>query len=143
MDSPLERYLSASEAGDLSGIGDAFTEDIAVVSPISGRMVFRGRDDVGFLLGAVYGSLKGLRWTQAVGEGECRVVLGSARIGPVGMTDAMVFELAPDGRIRRISPHLRPWLALTLFALVLGPQVGRRPGMIWRALRAGSQRAAS
>jgi hypothetical protein len=54
----------------------------------------------------------------------------------VRLTDAMVFELAPDGRIRRIGPHLRPWLALTLFALVIGPQVGRRPGMIWRALRA-------
>jgi hypothetical protein len=42
---------------------------------------------------------------------------------------------AADGRIRRISPHLRPWLALTLFALVLGPQAARRPGMIRRALR--------
>ena len=40
-----------------------------------------------------------------------------------------------DGRIRRIGPHLRPWLALTLFALVLGPKVGRRPGVVWRALR--------
>jgi hypothetical protein len=52
------------------------------------------------------------------------------------MTDAMVFELAPDGRIRRISPHLRPWFALTLFALVLGPKVARRPGVVWRALTA-------
>jgi hypothetical protein len=51
------------------------------------------------------------------------------------MTDAMVFHLGADGRIRRISPHLRPWLALTLFALVLGPQVSRRPGVVWRALR--------
>ena len=49
--------------------------------------------------------------------------------------DAMLFELADDGRIRRISPHLRPWLALTLFALVLGPKVGRHPGVVRRALR--------
>jgi hypothetical protein len=51
------------------------------------------------------------------------------------MTDAMVFELAPDGRIRKISPHLRPWLALTVFAAVLGPKVARRPGSVRRALR--------
>lgn len=113
----------------------AVTADVEVVSPISGRMTFRGRDDVELLLGAVYGSLGELRWTDVIGEGEKRVAVGRARLGPVWMTDAMVFELAPDGRIRRISPHLRPWLALTLFALVLGPKVARRPGVVWRALR--------
>ncbi len=135
MDEPLQRYLSASEAGDIAGIMSALSADVEVVSPISGRMVFRGQEDVEVLFSAVYGSLEGLRWTRTVGEGEHRVALGQARLGPVAMTDAMVFELEPDGRIRRISPHLRPWLALTLFALVLGPKVGRRPGVVWRALR--------
>jgi hypothetical protein len=135
MDEPLERYLSASEAGDVEGIRSSLAADVELVSPISGRMVFRGRDDVEVLLGAVYGSLRGLRWTRTIGEGEHRVVLGHARLGPVQMTDAMVFELAPDGRIRKIGPHLRPWLALTLFAAILGPKVGRRPGVVWRALR--------
>ena len=134
MDDSVQRYLSASESGDVDGIMAALAPDVEVVSPISGRMVFRGQDDVRVLLGAVYGSLKDLRWTRTLGEGEHRVALGHTRIGPVRMTDGMVFELAPDGRIRRISPHLRPWLALTLFALVLGPQVAR-PGMIRRALR--------
>jgi ketosteroid isomerase-like protein len=141
MGDSISRYRSCSEAGDVDGLMEALAPDVEVVSPISGRMVFRGRDDVGHLLGAVYGSLNGLRWTRVVGEGEHRVVLGHARVGPVRMTDAMVFELAADGRIRRISPHLRPWLALTLFALVLGPKVGRRPGVMWRALRAGGSGA--
>jgi hypothetical protein len=56
------------------------------------------------------------------------------RVGAVRMTDAMVFELAPDGRIRRIGPHLRPWLALTLFAALVGPKVARHPAMVRRAL---------
>lgn len=135
MDESVQRYLSASEAGDIEGIMSPLSADVEVVSPISGRMVFRGRDDVELLLGAVYGSLKGLRWTRSLGEGAHWVAQGEARIGPVRMTDAMVFELAPDGRIRKIGPHLRPWLALTLFALVLGPKVARRPGVVWRALR--------
>jgi len=137
MDDAILRYRTASEAGDIEGIMDSLSPDVEVVSPISGRMVFRGRDDVEVLLGAVYRSLKGLRWSETIGEGERRVVVGSARLGPVRMTDAMVFDLAPDGRIRRIGPHLRPWLALTLFAMVLGPKVSRRPGVVWRALRAG------
>ena len=135
MDEPLSRYLAASEAGDIEGVIGALAADVELTSPISGRMVFRGREDVGFLLGAVYGSLKDLHWTQTLGEGENRVSVGHARIGPLRMTDAMVFELDSAGRIRMISPHLRPWLALTLFALVLGPKVARRPGVLWRALR--------
>jgi hypothetical protein len=131
----VARYRTASEAGDIAGIMAALSDDVELVSPISGRMVFRGREDVELLMAAVYGTLRDLRWTEVVGEGELRVALGEARLGPVRLTDAMVFELAPDGRIRRIGPHLRPWLALTLFALVLGPKVGRRPEVVWRALR--------
>jgi hypothetical protein len=136
MDS-LSQYRSASEANDIARLMEATTTDVEVVSPISGRMVFKGQEDVEFLLSAVYGTLSGLTWKQEIGEGEHRVLYGEARLGPVRMTDAMVFELAPDGRIRRISPHLRPWLALTLFAMVLGPKVGFRPGVVLRALRNG------
>ena len=32
----------------------------------------------------------------------------------------MVLELAPDGQIQRLRPHLRPWLASTWFALAVG-----------------------
>jgi hypothetical protein len=135
MDDPLSRYCAATEAADVDGFMATMTPDVEVVSPISGRMVFRGQDDVRTLLSAVYGTLDGLRWTEVVGEGESRVAVGEARILGVGMTDAMVFELAADGRIRRIGPHLRPWLALTLFALVLGPKVARHPGVVRRALR--------
>jgi hypothetical protein len=136
MDDALARYTDASERNDIDALMSACAPDVELVSPISGHMVFKGEDDVRHLLTAVYGSLKGLRWTQALGEGKDRVAVGEARLLGVRMTDAMVFELAPDGRIRRIGPHLRPWLALTLFAVVLGPQVARRPRMIWRALRA-------
>jgi hypothetical protein len=135
MDDAVSRYRAASEAGDIDGIIATLTPDVELVSPISGRMVFRGEGDVRLLLRAVYGSLKGLRWTDSIGEGERRVIVGEARLLGVRLTDAMVFDLAPDGRIRRVGPHIRPWLALTLFALALGPKVGVRPAVVWRALR--------
>ena len=136
MDDAVARYIEASERNDIGAMMEVLAPDVELVSPISGRMIFRGEDDVRYLLTAVYGSLMGLRWTQTLGEGEHQVAVGEARLLGVRLTDAMLFELAADGRIRRIGPHLRPWLALTLFALVLGPQVARRPGMIWRALGA-------
>jgi len=139
MDDSIQQYRTASEAGDISSLMKATAPDVELVSPISGRMVFSGRDDVEFLLAAVYGTLSGLEWKQEIGDGSHRVLYGEAKLGPVRMTDAMVFELDGEGRIRRISPHLRPWLALTLFAIVLGPKVGFRPGVVWRALRAGAR----
>jgi hypothetical protein len=134
MQDAVSRYCAASEERHMEALMATLAPDVEVVSPISGRMVFRGHDDVHILLSAVYGSLSGLRWTDQIGNSERRVALGEMRIAGVGMTDAMVFDLAPDGRIRRISPHLRPWLALTLFAAVVGPKVARQPGVVRRAV---------
>jgi ketosteroid isomerase-like protein len=135
MEDAVARYLAASEAGDIDEVMETLAPDVEVVSPISGRMTFRGQDDVKAVLTAVYGSLGDLRWREQLGHRAHRVALGDMRIGPVPMTDAMVFELAPDGRIRRIRPHLRPWLALTLFAAALAAKMVSRPGVMVRALR--------
>jgi hypothetical protein len=135
VDDAVARYRAASDASDIEGLVAALTPDVELVSPLSGRMVFRGRDDLRVLLGAVYASISGLRWHEEVGNERLRVVLGDARVGPFKLGDAMVCQLAEDGRIRRISPHLRPWLALTLLALKLGPRMARHPGVLWRALQ--------
>lgn len=131
----VARYRAAFEANDIDGVVQTLAANAELVSPLSGRMVFRGREDVSLLLSAVYGSLHDFRWYEEVGDENIRVVFGEGRIGPLKLGDAMVLELADDGLIRRIRPHLRPWLAFTLFALVLGPKVGRHPGVVLRALR--------
>jgi hypothetical protein len=131
----VDRYCAATEANDIDAIMSTLSRDPELVSPISGRVVFRGREDLRILLGVVYGTITDLRWGKQVGDGEMQVAVGDCRIGPLQMTDAMVFDLDSQGRIRRIRPHLRPWLALTLFAALLGPKVARHPGVIRRALR--------
>lgn len=135
MDDAVARYRTATEANDIEGAMETLASDVELVSPISGRMVFRGRDDLRVLLAAVYGSMARLRWRDEIGDGTVRVITGDAAVGPLTLGDAMVLELAEDGRIQRIRPHLRPWLALTLLALKLGPKVGRHPGLVRRALR--------
>ena len=130
-------YRAASEANDIDAVVGTLAPDAELVSPLSARLVFRGREDLRTLLGAVYGSVRGLRWSEELGDGGKRLVVGSMRVGPFKLDDAMLFELGADGRIARIRPHLRPWLATTFFALLLGPKMARHPGVMLRALRGG------
>ncbi len=133
----VAQFRAASEANDIVALMETVAPDAELVSPLSGHMVFRGRDDVTVLLGAVYGSVTALRWEEEVGVGAVRVVTGECRIAGLRLGDAMVLELGTDGRITRIRPHLRPWLSLSVFALVIAPKLLPHPGVLWRALRAG------
>ena len=132
----VARYRSASEQNDIDTLVQTLSADAELVSPLSGHMVFRGRGDLRVLLDAVYGTITGLRWSRELVDGDTRVVIGECRIGPLKLGDVMILELTADGLVRRIHPHLRPWLALTLFAVMLGPKLARHPGVLIRALRA-------
>lgn len=134
MDNVVTRYRAASEANDIDGLMETLSPDAELISPLSGRMVFRGKEDLRVLLTAVYGSLRGFRWDREVSGDGLTVVIGEGRVGPAKIGDAMVFELDEDGLIRRIRPHLRPWLGLTVFAVIVGPKLAGKPGLIWRAL---------
>lgn len=137
MEDAIFRYRVAAATNDVEGLIDTLTPDAELRSPISGRMNFRGTDDLRVVLGAIYGSLAQLRWHEEMGDADRRVVIGEARIGPLRLDDAMVLELAADGRIRSIRPHLRPWLAVTLLAVRLAPAIARHPGVVQRALQHG------
>jgi hypothetical protein len=128
-------FCDATQARDVDRIVSTLAPDAELVSPLSGHMVFRGRDDLRVLLGAVYRGLSDLTWREVIGEGTTRVAVSDGRIAGVTITDAMVLELDDTGLIVRIRPHLRPWLAITLFALLLGPKIARHPGVLRRALR--------
>lgn len=132
----VDRYRSASEQNDIDALMQTLSDDAELVSPLSGHMVFRGRDDLRVLLNAVYGTVTGLRWSRELNDGDARVVIGECQIGSLKLGDVMILELASDRRIRRIRPHLRPWLALTVVALMLGPKLARHPGVLVRAVRA-------
>ena len=128
-------FCDATRTNDVDRIVSTLAPDAELLSPLSRRMVFRGRDDLRVLLGAVYSGLSGLTWREVIGDGTTRVAVSDARIAGVTITDAMVLDLNDAGLIVRIRPHLRPWLAMTLFALLLGPKIARHPGVLRRALR--------
>lgn len=128
-------FCEATRTKDLDALVATLAPDASLTSPLSGRMVFRGRDDLRLLLGAVYGGLRGLTWQETISDGRTRVAISEGRVAGIAITDALVIELDDSGQIRRLRPHLRPWLATTVFALLLGPKIARHPGVLRRALR--------
>ena len=128
-------FCEATRTRDLDAIAATLGPDAELISPMSGRMVFRGHNDLRVLLGTVYGGgLRDLTWREAIGDGATRVAVSEARVAGIAITDALVFELDGNGLIRRLRPHLRPWLAITVFALTLGPRLAHHPGVLRRAL---------
>jgi hypothetical protein len=128
--------MQASAANDVDALLDTLAEHAELISPLSGRMIFRGRDDMRTLATAVYGTISNLRWSEQTGDEHTRVAIGSGSIGPFSFDDAMIFELAGDGKIARLRPHLRPWLGLTAFALAVAPKMLPHPGVVLGALLA-------
>lgn len=132
----IAEFRDASEANDLDRFIHTLAPDAELVSPLLAHGVIRGREDLRLLFAAVYGSLSDVRWGDEVRDGDRVLMIARARLGPFRIDDAMLFELDAEGRIRRLRPHLRPWLATTWFAIVVGLKIARHPGMLWRAMRA-------
>jgi len=53
MEDAISRCRRASEAADIDALVATLSPDAELVSRISGRMVFRGPDDLRILMGAV------------------------------------------------------------------------------------------
>lgn len=81
MDDAIARYRAASEANDIEALMETLTPDAEVISPISGRMVFRGQDDLRTLLGALYSSLRHWKWREELGDEARCVVWRALRAG--------------------------------------------------------------
>jgi hypothetical protein len=131
----VARYEAASAAGDIDALMTTLSPDAELVSPIVAGGVIRGHRDLRVVLEAVYSTIHDLRWIERIGDDDRVVMMGEARVGPFRIGDAAVIELAEDGSIRLIRPHLRPWLATTLFALRVLPKVARYPGLLRRSWR--------
>lgn len=128
-------FCEATRTNDIDRAMATLAPDAELISPLSDHMVFRGHDDLRSLLTAVYGGLRQLSWQEPIGEGGTRVAVSEGRIAGLTITDALIIEVDGNGQIRRLRPHLRPWLPTTVFALLLGPKIARHPAVLRRALR--------
>jgi hypothetical protein len=131
----VARYEAASAAADIDALMRTLAPDAELISPLVANGVIRGHKDIRVVLEAIYTTVHDLRWSERIGDDHSLVMIGEARVGPFRIGDAAIIEFADDGLIRRIRPHLRPWLGTTYFALRVLPKVAKHPGVLRRSWR--------
>jgi hypothetical protein len=136
----VAQYEAASAAGDIDALMRTLAPDAELISPLVANLVIRGHKDLRVLMEAVYSTIHDLRWIKRIGDDRGVVMVGEAKVGPLRIGDAVIVDLAADGSIERMRPHLRPWLATTLFALMMVPKMGRHPGLLRRSWRPAGSR---
>lgn len=118
-DDAVRRFLAAVAAGDADAVVATMTLDAQMITPLSGRAVIRGHSDLRIVFGALLPALsKNLRWQSRFGPNEAGVTIAIAdtRLAGVHVQDAMLIEQGADGRICRVTPHVRPLLGRALSA---------------------------
>src|SRR6266480_3367443 len=120
------RMRRAAEAHDADGVLEMLSSDVVLRSPITDRVVFRGRDEVGHVLRAVFSILEDIDYFADIGDQRSRALFYRARVGKQPLEEAMRLELGHDGHVEELSIFYRPLPGLASFAAALAPRVARR-----------------
>lgn len=122
----MDELVEAMKRKDAAAVVAFLAEDAVLRSPISRRIVFRGRDQIREVLEVVYELLDTADVDAVVGEGDRRVLLLRASIGKLPIDEAMALRLDGRGRVTEMTLYVRAMPQLVAFAAVLGPPLAAR-----------------
>ncbi|WP_433126148.1 nuclear transport factor 2 family protein [Micromonospora sp. CA-240977] len=125
-------WRAAGEAGDAEAAVAALSPGVTLLSPITERFTFQGRQQVRDLLEVALAAIDGITYTDQVAEGRTVALFYEAQVGGRRLGEAQRLRLRADGLISEITLFIRPLPALTLLMTRLGPELARRnrqPGL--------------
>jgi hypothetical protein len=122
------RFCAAMEAGDAAGAVEPLAPDVVLHSPITLGVEFRGRDQLRELFEDVHSVVSDIRYSEEVGDGGVRVIVGEGRVARERLHETVLVRLDDAGLIRELTLYIRPLPGLAALAAALGPRVARRRG---------------
>ena len=117
---------TAMEQGDLAAAIDAFAPDAVVRSPLTSRLVFSGRDQIGAILQVILDVFDDLRYTDELDCGDRAVLVASARVAGTDIEIVDHMRLDQDGRISELTVFFRPLPAIAVAMRLIGAGLGAR-----------------
>jgi hypothetical protein len=128
--STTARFRRAVEAGDVEAVIETLAPDVVLNSPITDRVVFRGRDEVRVLLRSVFATIGDIRYFADVGDERTRALFYRANVGGHPLEEATRVELDGQGQISEITLFFRPLPGLATLTAALAPRMARRHGRL-------------
>ena len=122
------RFCAAMEAGDAFGAVQALSPDAVLHSPITLGIEFCGREQLRELFEDVLAVVSQPRYTEEIGDGDVRVIVGEGRVGAQRLHETILVRLDDAGLIRELTLYVRPLPGLASLAAALGPRVAGRRG---------------
>lgn len=116
------------EACDARAATEALTEDAELVSPLTNRFSFHGREVIQGLLAEVFEVYSEFHYVDELRDDGRVMLVASARVRGEQLTELQHLTLDTDGRISRVTLAMRPLPAVTAFQRALGPRLARRQG---------------
>jgi SnoaL-like domain len=117
---------TAMEARDLAGVLDAFAPDAIVRSPLTSRLTFQGREQIGAVMEVILEIFEDLRYTDELQGTDSAVLVAQAHVGgsDLEMVDHLRFN--DSGKISELTVFFRPLPAIAVAMRLIGSGLGRR-----------------
>ncbi|MFW5418548.1 hypothetical protein J0910_18205 [Nocardiopsis sp. CNT-189] len=121
-------WKAAGERGDAAAATACLAEGVELISPLTARFRFRGREQVGEVLTVAFQVTDGISYHTEVGDGRTRAVFFTASCRGLGFEEAQLLRFDGDGLIREITMFGRPLPGVTAVMAALGPRLVKRQG---------------
>jgi len=123
--STISGLRAAMEAGDAAEALAAFAPDAVFRSPLTGRLEFRGPEQIAGITAAVLELFEGIDYTTELSDGTTGVLVGRTRVLGRELEFVDHLEFAPDGKIRRMTVFFRPMPAAAVALRAFGAALAR------------------
>ena len=124
----VARWRAAGESGDAEAAAACLGDDAVLISPLTDRFRFVGRDQVTDVLTAAFSVMQGIRFHTEVRDDHLVALFARAHIGRQDVEEAQLLRLDAHGLITELTIFGRPLPALTGLMAALGPTLARNQG---------------
>lgn len=127
-DATVAEWRAASEALDAERAAACLAGDAVLISPLTARFTFQGRDQVADVLAAAFEVIQQVRFHTEVGDGQTRALFYHGACDGQAFEEAQLLRLDDGGLISELTFFGRPLPGVTAVMRRIGPAILRRQG---------------
>lgn len=127
-DQTVAEWRQAEEGLDAGRAVACLAGDVVLISPLTARFTFNGRDQVGTVLRAAYQVISEVRFHTETGDDRTRALFYRGKCGGQDFEEAQLLRLNDDGLISELTLFSRPLPGLTAVMKQIAPALMRLQG---------------